>query len=201
VAAAQTGPVKRRGLVIVERRQKPRHSCPPDCLATAMSIDDPLSPVPPAAAMSPADPALSPPARGLWASPDFLKLWTGQTISELGSRITREGIPLTALLVLHAGAAQMGLLSALGAAAVLVFGLVAGVWVDRVRRRPILIAADLGRAAVLASIPVAALAGALGMGQLYAVAAAAGVLTVFSRLLQKVGAVAPAHAAASSAFA
>jgi MFS family permease len=145
-----------------------------------MSIDDPLLPAaPPAAAPASAAPALSPPARSLWASPDFLKLWTAQTISELGSRITREGIPLTALLVLHAGAAQMGLLSALGGAAVLVFGLVAGVWVDRVRRRPILIAADLGRAAVLASIPAAALAGALGMGQLYAVAAAAGVLTVF----------------------
>jgi MFS family permease len=124
-------------------------------------------------------PEVSPPARGLWASPDFLKLWTGQTLSGLGSRITREGIPLTALLVLHAGAAQMGLLSALGGAAVLVFGLVAGIWADRVRRRPILIAADLGRAAVLASIPAAAIAGVLGMGQLYAVAAVAGVMTVF----------------------
>jgi hypothetical protein len=60
-------------------------------------------------------------------SPDFLKLWTGQTISGLGSRITREGIPLTALLVLHAGAAPMGLLSALGGAAILVFGLVMGI--------------------------------------------------------------------------
>jgi MFS family permease len=141
-----------------------------------MNLGDPSSP---AAAVPPAGSAVSPPTGGLWANPDFLKVWTGQTISELGSRITREGIPLTALLVLHAGAAQMGLLSALGGAAALVFGLVAGVWVDRVRRRPILIAADLGRAAVLASIPAAALAGALGMGQLYAVVAAAGVLTVF----------------------
>jgi MFS family permease len=117
--------------------------------------------------------------RDLWSNPDFIKLWTGQTISELGSRITREGIPLTAVLVLHAGTVQMGFLSALGAAAVLVFGLVAGVWVDRLRRRPILVAADLGRAAVLASIPAAAVAGVLAMGQLYAVAALAGVLTVF----------------------
>jgi MFS family permease len=141
-----------------------------------MSIDDPLARGP---AEPPAGPAAAPPARGLWANPDFLKLWTSQTVSQLGSRISREGIPLTALLVLHAGAARMGLLYALGGAAVLVFGLVAGVWVDRVRRRPILIAADLGRAVVLASIPAAALAGTLGMGQLYAVAAAAGVLTVF----------------------
>ena len=61
----------------------------------------------------------------------------------------------------------------------LVFGLVAGVWVDRLRRRPILIAADLGRAAILVSVPAAAVAGVLAMGQLYAVAALAGVLTVF----------------------
>jgi MFS family permease len=115
----------------------------------------------------------------LWANPDFVKLWSGQTISELGSRISREGIPLTAVLVLHAGTVQMGLLTALGGAAVLVFGLVAGVWVDRLRRRPILIAADLGRAAVLGSIPAAAFAGVLSIGQLYAVAALAGVLTVF----------------------
>jgi predicted MFS family arabinose efflux permease len=116
---------------------------------------------------------------GLWKNPDFVKLWTGQTISELGSRVSREGIPLTAVLVLHAGTVQMGFLSALGGAAVLVFGLVAGVWVDRLRRRPILIATDLGRAALLASIPAAALAGVLGMGQLYLVAALAGILTVF----------------------
>jgi MFS family permease len=115
----------------------------------------------------------------LWRNRDFLALWTAQAISELGSRITREGIPLTALLVLHAGAVQMGLLNALGGAAVLVFGLAAGVWIDRWRRRPVLIAADLGRAAVLASIPAAALAGRLAMGQLYAVAALAGTLTVF----------------------
>jgi MFS family permease len=124
-------------------------------------------------------PAQVAPPRGLWASPDFVKLWSGQTISELGSRITREGLPLTAVLVLHATTVQMGLLTALGGASTLVFGLIAGVWVDRLRRRPILIAADLGRALLLASIPLAALAGVLQMGQLYTVAALAGVLTVF----------------------
>jgi MFS family permease len=117
--------------------------------------------------------------RELWRDPDFRKLWTAQAISEVGSRITREGIPLTALLVLHAGAVQMGLLNALGGVAVLVFGLSAGVWTDRLRRRPVMIAADLGRAAVLASIPLAARAGSLGLGQLYAVAALAGVMTIF----------------------
>jgi MFS family permease len=117
--------------------------------------------------------------RNLWTNRDFVKLWSGQTISELGSRITREGIPWTAVLVLHAGTVQMGFLAALGGAAMLVFGLVAGVWVDRLRRRPILIGADLGRAAILASVPAAAVAGVLSMGQLYAVAALAGILTVF----------------------
>jgi predicted MFS family arabinose efflux permease len=116
---------------------------------------------------------------GLWRHPDFLKLWTGQTISELGSRITREGLPLTAVLVLSATPAQMGLMAAVGAASVLLFGLVAGVWADRFRRRPILIVADLARAAILASIPIAAFAHRLSMTQLYVVIALAGFCTVF----------------------
>jgi len=140
-------------------------------------MDEPIAPFPVAAQPAPA--ATPPRGSPLWADPDFLKLWSAQAISELGSRITREGIPLTALLVLHAGAVRMGLLNALGGIAVLVFGLAAGVWIDRLRRRPVLIAADLGRAALLASIPAAALAGRLAMGQLYAVAALAGVMTVF----------------------
>jgi predicted MFS family arabinose efflux permease len=119
------------------------------------------------------------PRRGLWANRDFVRLWTGQAISEMGSRISREGIPYTALLVLHASTVQMGWLAALGGAAMLVFGLPAGVWVDRRRRRPILIGADLGRMLLLGSVPAAALAGVLGMPQLYAVTALAGVLTVF----------------------
>lgn len=135
-------------------------------------MSDPVLPV-----LSEASPVPRP--RGLWANPAFVKLWTGQTISELGSRVSREGIPLTAVLVLHASTVQMGFLSALGGAAVLVFGLVAGVWVDRLRRRPILIATDLGRAAILVTVPAAAVAGVLSMGQLYAVAALAGILTVF----------------------
>ena len=115
----------------------------------------------------------------LWRHSDFLKLWIGQTISELGSRITREGLPYTAVLVLHAGPAQMGVLAALSGISVLVFGLAAGVWVDRLRRRPILIGADVGRALLLSTIPLAALWHSLSMAQLYAVAALAGVLTVF----------------------
>ena len=115
----------------------------------------------------------------LWRHPDFMKLWTGQTISEIGSRISREGIPLTAVLVLGATPVQMGALTAIGAVAVLLFSLLAGIWVDRLRRRPILIAADLARAALLATIPLAAARNVLTMPQLYSVLALTGVLTVF----------------------
>src|SRR3974390_1607356 len=95
-------------------------------------------------------------AGGLWHNPEFLKLWTGQAISQVGSRISREGLPLTAVLVLGASPFQMGLLNGLGAAAVLAPGLFAGAWVDRLQRRPVLIAADLGRALLLGSGPIAA---------------------------------------------
>jgi MFS family permease len=109
----------------------------------------------------------------------FALLWTGQTISEFGSRITREGLPLAANLVLGATALQMGLLAAFGMLPVLLVSLLAGVWVDRVRRRPILIIADIGRALLLLSVPVAALLGVLRIEQLYVVTALVGALTVF----------------------
>jgi len=115
----------------------------------------------------------------LWRHPDFLKLWSGQTISEVGSRITRTALPLAAVLVLGATPAQMGLMTAVGAASTLLFGLLAGVCVDRMRRRPIMIASDLLRAAVLASIPLAASMHRLTMAQLYVVIALAGFFTVF----------------------
>lgn len=86
---------------------------------------------------------------------------------------------MAAVLVLGAGPPQMGFLTAVGAGSVLVFGLVAGVWADRIRRRPILIAADLARAVLLGSIPLAAFAHRLSMIQLYLVIALAGFCTVF----------------------
>src|SRR5256712_4158627 len=115
---------------------------------------------------------------GLWNNSDFVKLWLGQTVSHFGSGITGIALPLTAVLVLAATPTQMGILGAFDGASVLVIGLLAGVWVDRVRRRPLLLAADLGRAFVLGTIPLAALLGVLGIGQLYVVAALAGMLTV-----------------------
>ncbi|MES1258934.1 MAG: MFS transporter [Acidobacteriota bacterium] len=116
---------------------------------------------------------------GLWRQPDFLKLWTGQTVSQIGSSISTLGIPLTALYLLRATPRQMGLLSGAGGAAILIFGLFAGAWADRLRRRPILIFSDLGRAALLATIPLAAAFHRLTMGHLYLLAASTGILTVF----------------------
>lgn len=116
---------------------------------------------------------------GLWKHRDFMRLWAGQTVSQLGSTITREALPYTAILTLHTTPLQMGLLGAASAAPLLLIGLFAGVWVDRMRRRPILIATDIGRALLLLSIPVAYLLGWLRIEQLYVVAALVGVLSVF----------------------
>ncbi len=115
---------------------------------------------------------------GLWRHADFMRLWGGQTVSELGSRITRDGLPLVALLVLGATPLQMGVLAAVGATVVLLISLPAGVWVDRLRRKPIMIAADLGRGLVVASIPIAALTQRLSLEQLYVVVALNGGFTV-----------------------
>lgn len=122
------------------------------------------------------------PFTGLWHNSDFVKLWLGQTVSNVGSGITGIALPLTAVLVLGATPAQMGILGALDGVSVLTIGLLAGVLVDRVRRRPLLIATDLGRALILSTIPLAALLGVLRIGQLYVVAALAGMLTVIFNL-------------------
>lgn len=122
---------------------------------------------------------MKPPLKGLWNHPDFVKLWIGQTVSDLGNGITGIALPLTAVLILDATPAQMGILSALEGIAALLVGLFAGVWADRLRRRPILIVTDLGRAATLLSVPLAAFWGLLHIEQLYLVAALTGVLTVF----------------------
>ena len=112
--------------------------------------------------------------------PEFLKLWAGQTISVFGDAITTLALPLVAVLTLDASAAQMGLLGAAGLAPHLLLSLTAGAWIDRrARRRRILVIADLGRAALLATIPLAWVLGALTLAQLFAVSFLVGVLTVF----------------------
>ena len=115
----------------------------------------------------------------LWRNAGFLKLWVGQTVSQFGSQVTVIALPLTAALTLHASAAQMGFLAASGTAPFLLFGLFAGVWVDRMRRRPILIATDIGRFALLLVIPALALLDALTITALFAIAFLVGILTVF----------------------
>lgn len=105
----------------------------------------------------------------LWQHADFLRLWTGQTISELGTVVTRTAVPLVALLVLGAGPREMAFIVVSGSLAILLVGLFAGALVDRVKRRPLLIWTDVIRAALLFSIPVAHVARSLGMEQLYVV--------------------------------
>ena len=116
---------------------------------------------------------------GLWRHADFMKLWAGQTVSLLGSGITMLALPMTAVLVLEATPAQMGILEAIGALPPLLLGLFAGAWADRHRRRPILIAADVGRAVVIGLIPVATLLNLLGIEHLYLVSFLASTLGLF----------------------
>lgn len=105
-------------------------------------------------------------------------LWAGQTVSQIGSQVTTVALPLVAVTVLGAGPGEMGLLNAAGYLPALLLTLLAGVWADRSRRRPLMVGADLGRAVVIGLIPAAALAGLLGIETLYGIALAAGALTV-----------------------
>ena len=119
------------------------------------------------------------PAGGLWRHPDFLKLWTAETISQVGSAVTGLALPLVAVLVLDASAFAVSALVVIEFLPFVLFAIPAGVWVDRLRRRPILILSDLGRAALLVSIPVAHWLDVLTMGQLYVVGFLTGICTVF----------------------
>ena len=115
----------------------------------------------------------------LWRHKDFMRLWAGQTVSVFGSQVTELALPLAAVLTLHATALQMGFLTAAGMVPWIAFALLVGVWIDRrPRRRWILIVTDLGRAAILVSVPLAAAFHVLGYAQLVAVAFAAGCLTL-----------------------
>ena len=115
----------------------------------------------------------------MWRERDFVRLWSAGTISVFGTVITRTALPFAAILTLGAGPIEVSILRSLELIAGLVFGLVAGAWVDRLRRRPIMIVADVGRAILLGSIPLAAVAGVLGLGQLFAVAFLAAILSIF----------------------
>jgi MFS family permease len=116
--------------------------------------------------------------RGLWLSPDFRKLWGSLTITSFGAQITNLALPLTAALLLHASPMQMGILVALETLPFALFSLHAGVLLDRMRKLPVVIAADLGRAFALAAIPIAAWFGALSIELLFAVGFLCGVQNV-----------------------
>jgi predicted MFS family arabinose efflux permease len=116
---------------------------------------------------------------GLWRNAGFMRLWIGQTISVGGSLIGRAALSFTAILVLQATPFQVGLLFASSLVPGFLTGLIAGAWVDRLPRRPILIWADIGRAALLATIPLAAVLGLLRIEQLYVVNFLVSILTIF----------------------
>src|SRR5829696_8878597 len=116
---------------------------------------------------------------GVGDDSEFLKLWAGGFVSTIGFHVSILAMQLTAAAVLHASPFEMGLLGAAQFVPRLAFGLVAGVWVDRLRRRPLMIVADLGRAVLLASIPIAYAFGVLSLPQLYIVALGVGAFSVF----------------------
>jgi MFS family permease len=118
-------------------------------------------------------------ASPLWRNPSFVRVWTAASISIFGSLITRLALPFAAILVLHSGAIEVALLRSVELVAALIFGLVAGAWVDRLRRRPVLIWADLGRAVLLASIPLAFALDVLTFPQLLVVSGLTAILTTF----------------------
>lgn len=120
--------------------------------------------------------------RGLWRNADFVKLWLGMNVSLAGTQVASLAYPLTAVLVLHAGSAEMGWMRATGTAAAFLVGPFAGVVVDRVPRRPVLILTDLGLTLLAVSIPAAFFLGTLGMGHLYVVQFLAGALFIFSEV-------------------
>ncbi|MFJ7325447.1 MFS transporter [Streptomyces cyaneofuscatus] len=114
----------------------------------------------------------------VWQSRNFLLLWSGQTVAELGTRISSVAIPLLAAETLDASVFQISLLTTLAWLPYLLISLPAGLLADRVDQRRLMIACDLGRMALMLSLPLASLAGALSLGYLYAVVGISGVLTV-----------------------
>jgi MFS family permease len=118
-------------------------------------------------------------ASSVLANRDFVKLWTGETVSLIGTQNTQLALPLVAILTLRADVFQVGLLNAMRHAPVVVFSLLAGVWLDRCRRRPVLVASDLACAVLIALIPVASALGVLSIWLLCGIAALVGVAQVF----------------------
>src|SRR5580692_9241934 len=111
---------------------------------------------------------------GLLRQLNFRLFWIGETVNLLGSAMALTGVPLLAVLSLHATTFEVGALAAAAYLPWLVIGLPAGAWVDRLPPRPVMIACDLASAALYASVPIAYAIGALTIGQLFAVQLLAG---------------------------
>jgi len=115
---------------------------------------------------------------GLHRNPEFLKYWTASAISDVGSQVTALALPLIGALTLNATPWQMGVLTASGTVPIVLMGLFAGVWIDRLRRRPVLIATDIGRAILLSTIPLASVLGVLRIELVCVVAFFVGALSL-----------------------
>ena len=115
---------------------------------------------------------------GVWRNADFVKLWGSLTITHFGGQVTFLALPLTAALLLHATPFEVGVLTAMGALPYPIFGLFAGVLVDRARKLPVIVAMDIGRGLALLAIPVCAWFGVLTMPVLYLVNFLVGIANV-----------------------
>jgi MFS family permease len=145
-------------------------------MSSAADTTSPASPANPAGTGGTMPRRLVPP---LLRGTVFRRYWSASTVSMVGDQVTSVAVPLTAVLALHAGAAAMGYLTALEWLPSLLFGMHAGAWADRRgRRRQLMIACDLGRCALLATVPVCWALGVLTLWQLFAVVFAAGTLSI-----------------------
>ena len=117
-------------------------------------------------------------AGGVLGNRDFARLFAGETISQIGSQVTQFTMPLVAIITLHASAFQVGVLNALKFVPVIVVAIFAGVWLDRSRRRPIMIMCALGNAVLIGLVPLSSVTGFLSIGLLYVVITLSGGLTV-----------------------
>jgi len=142
-----------------------------------VTLDPLLDPVPPT--------HVELPSPGLRRNRAFMLLWSAATVSVFGSFVTRIALPFVAIETLGAGPLEIAALRAVDLVAALLVGFVAGAWVDRLRRRPVMIWADLGRAVLLGSIPVAAIGGWLTLAQVLLVSSLAAVLTTFFDVADK----------------
>jgi len=149
-----------------------------DCLV----LDDKLTPLPgrtPHPEVTNVTVTPEPRSRSLFRHPDFVKLWSAATVSQFGTQVTLLALPIIAASTLNVTPFEFGLLGTIEFLPFILLSLPAGVWVDRFRRRPILIAGDLIRATALSSIPIAFAMNGLTIWQLYVVGFVNGCATVF----------------------